>query len=86
MCKTFDRENGNCLSCYTGYEVADGTCIVSKTADPFCKKVDQSGKCAFCFQGYISIKGKCTQQNPLCKSIDKDTGGCTSCWPGYSLE
>ncbi len=38
-----------------------------------------------CYQGYIPVKGKCTNQNPLCKKVDMNSGGCLSCWPGYSL-
>lgn len=31
------------------------------------------------------VGGKCQVQNPLCKTLDVNTGGCLSCWPGYTL-
>jgi hypothetical protein len=85
LCKTFDKKNGNCLSCYNGYTILNGACIISQTQDPNCKKTNTQNDCLDCYHGYIVIKGKCIAQNPLCKGLDKNTGGCTSCWPGYTL-
>lgn len=31
------------------------------------------------------MRGKCQEQNPLCKSTDLNTGGCMTCWSGYTL-
>lgn len=67
LCKTFDPSNGNCLTCYNGYEISGATCIVAVSSDPNCKKVDGNNQCLVCYPGYVAIKGKCLDQNPLCK-------------------
>jgi hypothetical protein len=59
---------------------------VAKSTDPHCKKSNDQNQCISCYQGYVAIRGKCLDQNPLCKGIDSNTGGCTGCWPGYALE
>lgn len=28
LCKEFERQNGNCISCYTGYRLQNGRCVV----------------------------------------------------------
>lgn len=35
--------------------------------------------------GYLVLNGKCTMQNPQCRTVDLNSGGCQSCWPGYTL-
>lgn len=42
LCKTFDKKNGNCLSCYNGYTILNGVCIISQTQDLNCKKANCS--------------------------------------------
>jgi hypothetical protein len=59
--------------------------VISKQQDSNCKKFDGQNNCILCYSGYIPIKGKCSEQNPLCKNIDFNNGGCTGCWSGYSL-
>ncbi len=84
LCKSFDKSNGNCLTCYNGYEVVNGACVIAKSQDPNCKKAD-GNFCQQCYQGYIPINGKCMVQNPLCRTIDMSNGGCMTCWQGYAL-
>lgn len=85
LCRTFDSKNGNCLTCYNGYEVSSGACVIAKSHDPFCKKTDAQNACLVCYSGYLPIRGKCVEQNPLCKKVDLNNGGCTDCWSGYAL-
>lgn len=84
LCKTFDPRSGACLTCFNGYEVSSGTCIIAKSQDPNCRKYENN-YCVSCYQGFVAINGKCMQQNPLCKSLDMNNGGCLSCWPGYTI-
>lgn len=88
-CKTFNPSNGACLTCFAGFEVSNGTCIISKTqaAIPNCNQVDlSSGKCTKCSFGYFfDQQGNCQQADPNCKSFDSIRFICTACYDGYSL-
>lgn len=44
-CKEYDGSNGNCLSCYPGYDLVPPSCI-NTTKDKNCKKFDNSNKTA----------------------------------------
>lgn len=49
-CKTYMQSNGNCLSCFSGYELdKSGGCTKSendwKNKDPLCSKWDSIGNC-----------------------------------------
>lgn len=89
-CKSFDLSNGECLSCFAGYELSSGSCIVSKTQAtiPNCNQIDlASGKCAKCSFGYFfDQQGNCQQADPNCKSFDSIHFICTACYDGYSLD
>lgn len=47
----------------------------------------QGSLCIDCSNGFFLNKAtnKCKQVDPLCKTHDKDTGACKSCYLGYSL-
>lgn len=34
--------DGACTKCYDGYEVLDGTCVISKPKDPNCKVMQEN--------------------------------------------
>jgi len=41
LCLTHNPQNGDCLSCFIGYTLNAGRCVVSNqtaVVDPFCKK------------------------------------------------
>ena len=39
ICKTFDKTNGDCLTCFSGYKLENATCIIQVgSTDPNCKK------------------------------------------------
>jgi hypothetical protein len=88
-CKTFDASSGACLSCFAGYEISNGSCLVSKTQTtlPNCNQIDlTNGKCAKCSFGYyFDQQGNCQQADPNCKTFEASQLVCTACYSGYSL-
>lgn len=85
LCKTFDPIVGICLSCYPGYVLANGLCMVGGAAnsDVGCQVFNNS-VCQQCYKGfYLDFSGKCRQSNPLCKTTDPANGNCLSCYQGY---
>ena len=61
-CKTYDNADGHCLSCYQGYGLSNGDCVVSTTN---CKTHTDEGKCATCYNGYALYQGDCVPVNSL---------------------
>jgi proprotein convertase subtilisin/kexin type 5 len=88
LCKTFDNNNGACLSCYSGYILLNSDCVLAPDnkapADILCAQW-QSGVCTKCSQGAFFRSGVCYQSDPLCKTFDSVYGSCTSCFSGYYL-
>jgi hypothetical protein len=88
-CKSFDQNSGACLSCFAGYELTNGSCIVGKTQTtiPNCNQIDlTTGSCAKCSFGYFfDQQGNCQQADPNCKSFDSLRFVCAACYDGYSL-
>lgn len=78
---------GDCTSCYPGYRVDSGRCIVAAPTDANCKTFTGT-ICSECYKGYFfnTATRQCKKINPLCKSSNTLTGACTSCYPGYSLK
>ena len=89
-CKTYTFIMSQCASCYDGYSLSSGQCVVSSlvpnsNADIYCIKT-QGSTCIACSSGYyLAPTGICNQLNPLCKTSDMTTGGCTDCYGGYTL-
>ena len=82
-CATSDLSNGNCLSCYNGYSLSQGNCVIQATVTiPFCS-ITQGSTCIQCIQNYYLSNGKCNAVSTLCLTYDQNTGNCTSCIPGY---
>ncbi len=87
QCRTYDEKSGQCLSCFTGYHLKEGSCIVSQNyatpADPGCK-VWENGACKQCSKGWaFNLNSVCTVVSDSCKTSEGLT--CTSCYIGYSL-
>lgn len=81
LCKTYNRDNGNCLSCYQGYTLNTTTqpisCSISSITD--CKTYDRNtGNCLTCYTGYYLSDGTCKQistiRDPYC-----NRGGSKGC-------
>jgi len=89
LCRTFNISNGNCLSCFPGYFLANGSCLVGSNpdSDVNCKLRDPTGKCLQCYAGfYISANTTCMTSNPLCKTLNFTNGACLTCYSGFVLQ
>jgi hypothetical protein len=87
-CATYNENNGQCTSCFSGYEVSGGKCVVSTTTsgDPNCKTFDGKGVCLECAKGArFNQQGVCVVLNPDCLTYNQSTGACTACYSGYDL-
>ncbi len=90
QCQTWSFSNGNCTSCYQGYELSQGACVLSDNSqnqDPNCARYDQDqSKCLQCSNRYyFNQNGICTAVSPQCQTWSNATGLCTSCYQGYTL-
>jgi len=88
QCKTFDL-NGNCVSCYTGYNLDTGKCVVAPVqavSDVGCGLWDWNNqKCLQCSNNWVfNTQGACVPVSDQCKTFDL-TGNCVSCYDGYNL-
>jgi hypothetical protein len=89
LCRTHNSSNGFCLSCYPGYTISNGQCVIPRAfalsvQDPYC--LQRSGtSCIQCSSGYFPLSGVCQNVNPLCRTIGQG-GSCTSCYNGYFLQ
>ena len=87
LCKTFDKSNGICLSCYDSFELKGEDCVKSTltVSDINCAEFYQ-GVCLKCSPGFIFLdNGLCGSVNNNCKDYSNLTGKCTSCYLGYEL-
>lgn len=83
--------NGQCTSCYKGYDLVNGICYFSpsnnaKPLDLGCAKWDWDNLiCLQCSTNWIFNADKvCIQVDPLCSSFSS-SGTCTACFSGYNL-
>ena len=86
-CNTYSQANADCLTCYSGYGLKEGTCLpgISSVYDQNCNTF-QGSICVKCSSGYyLGPKGQCTQANSLCLTFDNQNGACLSCSSGFSL-
>lgn len=86
------NDQGLCSSCYKGYDLTSGSCIVSpsntiKPSDLGCKNWDwDNNKCLECANWFFfDSSSKCVSVSSLCKSYDVGSGKCTSCFSGFTL-
>lgn len=92
LCKTFDTNNGWCLSCYSGYYLTGGKCVRSVDSPDNAPPGDLlcaqwiNGICQRCAVTAYWKNGVCTQADTLCKTFDSNNGACTSCYKGYALQ
>lgn len=88
-CYTWDLFDGYCLSCYKGYNLKNGACILASNNGPSdlgCKTWDwESKKCLKCSARWnFNLNGVCVPVNSLCATFDS-YGACTKCYKGYTL-
>ena len=91
QCKTH-AENGECTTCFQGYDLKNGQCIFSesnnaKPSDSGCTTWDWNNQvCLKCSSGWVFNANKvCVAVSDLCKTYG-DHGDCTSCYSGYDLK
>ena len=91
QCRTYNAD-GNCGSCYKGYDLADGKCIFSesnnaKPSDLGCGTWDWDNQvCLKCSNGWVFNPQKvCVAVSNLCANHNED-GTCSECYKGYDLK
>lgn len=95
QCNTWDLTTGACTSCYGGYSLTAGACVITSSQNtptspnspniPNCAQVDASGFCSQCSYRYYLTSGVCQPVNDQCNTWDSTYGSCTSCYSGYTL-
>lgn len=90
LCRSANYTDGACLSCYPGYTLTKGACIIpniynQQAQDPYCLSFDESNKCTQCRQGYYASNGVCGLIDSQCKIFDHSQGKCIECYQGYTL-
>ena len=85
-------DNGDCLTCYKGYDVKKGQCIFSdsnnaKPLDSGCGTWDwDNQKCMKCSKGWVfNANNLCVPVSDQCAS-HADNGDCLTCFKGYELK
>ncbi len=74
LCNTWDATTGDCLTCYGGYKISNGGCVI-----------DNGGAGETCPYRSVKINGQCKAVSDLCSTWDETTADCTSCYGGYKL-
>ena len=62
FCKTYDSNNGQCQSCFTGYNLSNGECVLAP--ENLCKTEDANG-CTTCYNGYVLYQKQCIPLNKI---------------------
>ncbi len=90
-CQTFDPFDGQCLSCFRGFNLLNGGCEVAPLEGPsdigcaiFDLATDRCTECSFRF--FFGANGLCQQVDDFCNGFDFVTGACTTCFRGFELE
>ena len=83
LCNTFDKETGNCLTCFKGYDAVEGNCVDSPSntahpADLGCGLWDwDNQKCLKCSVRWsFNADKKCVPVSDQCKA-HAENGDCT---------
>lgn len=90
FCKESDA-NGLCTSCFKGYDLSSGSCLVSPSNNQVsailgCKSWDWNNQtCLECAPWYFMRNGVCAGVSSLCKEFDYTKSVCLSCFKGYHL-
>lgn len=87
QCRTFDSSNGDCLSCYLGYSLVNGSCLYNEepVATGGCNDWNwQDRICLSCAPRWVLANGNCLPVSDQCRTSDSN-GWCASCYRGYDL-
>jgi hypothetical protein len=88
LCKTYNNTSGDCLSCFKGYGLVNGSCVTQQHAvtDAGCAQWNwDNSTCLQCSSYWYFNNGVCTAVSPYCQTYDNSNGLCTSCFTGYGL-
>lgn len=85
-CKTWDEEEGFCLTCFGGYDLEDKECVWATSIIPApnmgCANWDwEALKCNMCMKDYVKVDNLCVSVYDRCLISDGDK--CTSCSLGF---
>lgn len=78
-CNTYSQQTGECQSCYAGYQLQGGKCLVGISSptptneynDPLCSVWESAYKCKKCAPGaYFNSENKCTGYDANCKKFN----------------
>jgi hypothetical protein len=88
-CKSYSESTGLCTSCYMGFNLVGGNCILgddkNSAIDPNCAAF-AAGACVRCSKNfYFGVNGACLAVNPLCQTFDPTNGNCLSCYQSYTI-
>ena len=78
LCKTFNKTNGNCLSCFEGNFLQDNTCVYPAYYDVNCNYYTNS-YCTSCVSGYYPENYTCRAVDPFCRDFDYANKRCRAC-------
>lgn len=83
QCQTFDNRTGYCTSCYQGYLLQNGQCLLQ--AEGCVNYNTQTGQCQGCSNEYcLNQNFTCARKPANCQTCAFQ-GGCSQCNPGYNL-
>lgn len=87
-CKDFNRTNGFCTECFTGFQLNNrGQCLEAPNTvqDAGCRSF-ANGVCTECSQGfYFDSNRICRVIDPNCKDFNFQQRVCTGCYEGFSI-
>ena len=89
LCSSWDDESGVCESCYYGYIVEEGACVVHDDtsivpeSNPLCKTWSDKACIECADRSWFNADGICSAVSAQCNTFDKATGFCLSCFAGY---
>jgi hypothetical protein len=77
-CATFDKQNGECFTCYSPFEIVfPSVCGLNLSANPQFQ----------CPSGTVRIANKaCVPEIANCKTYEQSSGYCLSCVYGYEID
>ncbi len=87
-CKSYNKTNGACLSCYDGFTLTGTKCLLSVVVNiPYCtSRSSSNGACLECMDGYYLSNNSCKSVSITCGTYNKQNGQCTSCISGYFFQ
>ena len=90
QCSTWSEQTGECLTCYGGYILSNGRCIVNPNpfnggSNALCGKWDGQSCLSCAARSYFDSFGICAPVSDQCQTWDPIDGSCFTCYAGYSL-